>query len=695
MTSSLNEEIEKDVVPWLNLVEDLRLLKLEVDLNIPQICVMGDQSSGKSSVLEALSGIPFPRGSGLVTRCPIRLVMRRSRPGEAWSALVSTSVNPNKRSVKDIPELSTLMERLTEELCIDGSNSFSTESIIVELTSPDCSDLTVVDLPGIIRTVTAGQSVSSIEQVNRLIKSFLMDPRTIILAVIPANQDIATIDILEKANRVDPSGERTIGVLTKVDLIGPGNEDEVLSVVNNVRKPLALGYIMLKNRSQRDIMEKMSTSKARELEIQFFANHSIFRGCNPKLYGIAQLSKRLTHLLVNRIQSQLTPMKIEVDRQLVDVRSQLRLLPSSYATVKTTSDRQKLLVSIVQEYIRHLTDCIRGEYRDRIMVRNAELRMYTKVLRKFEEFQFSVNSTAPKFKQDDFIELLSLQIEQLRGRELPGFMSSQAFYMCMSQYVDTWRDPMKQLVQDVHSVAVEISNKLADILLSQYPGLRDALHAITENILTKFMDEVTITLEDNIIREKDPFTLNDFLQQWVNKIKIDRFSQAIDNCFDNVKSPGNNWNALKEEVFVNMRHWYRTTHSVSALASAKDMSAIMEAYWNLSAKRFIDNCCMMIDKEMLGKLPSAIQDQMYPFIRDDKKLENLPKKNGDQRDTAVPFSLAFFSTNFLLSAFIRLLICGIRFDGIIFSCFLNRKAIKANEANRANFQANESEARYS
>lgn len=162
----------------------------------------------------------------------------------------------------DIEQLSFLIDRKMQDLC-QGFNNFSTDSVIVELISPDACDLTVVDLPGIIRTVTAGQSTTAIEQVNRLIKTYLMDKRTIILAVIPANQDIATVDILERAQMVDPTGERTLGVLTKTDLIGPGSEEEILSVVNNIRKPLALGYVMLKNRSQLDIMNNMTTSHAR------------------------------------------------------------------------------------------------------------------------------------------------------------------------------------------------------------------------------------------------------------------------------------------------------------------------------------------------------------------------------------------------------------------------------------------------
>lgn len=158
--------------------------------------------------------------------------------------------------------------------------------------------------------------------------------------------------------------------------------------------------------------------------------------------------------------------------------------------------------------------------------------------------------------------------------------------------------------------------------------------------------------------------MNEFLQQWVNKLRYDRytfwvcyriihcspcggavicrFSEAVDEVFSELKSPANNWSAVKEEVFVEMRQWYRKTHSVSAEANARDMCAIMEAYWNLSAKRyvrfwcamacfydwciyvmysFVDNCCMMVDKELLGTLPVNMQSEMYRFVRDDNSLE--------------------------------------------------------------------------
>jgi interferon-induced GTP-binding protein Mx1 len=113
--------------------------------------------------------------------------MRKSRAGEPWSATISTSVNPKKVQVSTVQALNDKISEATNSLC-QGSSNFSTEIVIVELTSPDACDLTVVDLPGIIRTVTAGQSTNAIQEVNKLITTYLADRRTIILAVIPANQ---------------------------------------------------------------------------------------------------------------------------------------------------------------------------------------------------------------------------------------------------------------------------------------------------------------------------------------------------------------------------------------------------------------------------------------------------------------------------------------------------------------------------
>jgi interferon-induced GTP-binding protein Mx1 len=200
-------------------------------------------------------------------------------------------------------------------------------------------------------------------------------------------------------------------------------------------------------------------------------------------------------------------------------------------------------------------------------------------------------------------------------------MSSQAFYMCMAQYVSAWEEPMEQIIKDVQIVAIQVAGRLAELLLGHYPILQESLKNATEKVLQEATQKALVKLTEILQREKDPFTLNEFLQQWVNKLRFDRFSKAVEQAFEQAKNPASNWNGLKEEIYSSMRQWYRDTHAISALASAHEMSAIMEAYWNLSAKRFVDNCCMISDKEILGVLPDAIQDQMYQFIKDESKLE--------------------------------------------------------------------------
>ncbi|CAM9971881.1 unnamed protein product, partial [Ectocarpus sp. 8 AP-2014] len=369
-----------------------------------------------------------------------------------------------------------LLERLTDGLTSTSSN-FSTETINVRLSSPDVPDLTVVDLPGIIRTSTAGQDPAVIAQVNNLIESFLEQARTIILCVIPANQDIATVDILERAQKVDSRGERTIGVLTKPDLIGPGNEDEVLAVLHNVRKPLQLGYVMVKNRSQAELKAGLTGTEAREAEEAFFRQHSHFKGCDPKLFGVANLTTRLTQLLVTRIQHELVPMKADVETALASVRTELKGL-SSYGNASTPGDRQKLLVTVTQEYVRHLNSVVQGEYRDRVIVVHPQLRLYTRALGVFDTLKGKVEMTAPRFNDEDFVEQLASQMDALRGRELPGFMSAQSFYMFMAQYVEAWRDPARVAATEVRSLSLEVATKLLDVLVVQYPALREAVRSV-------------------------------------------------------------------------------------------------------------------------------------------------------------------------------------------------------------------------
>jgi interferon-induced GTP-binding protein Mx1 len=139
------------------------------------------------------AGIEFPRGSGLVTRCPTQLIMQKSAPGKPWVADISISGTHSERppysgEVHSPEKLTEIITELTNFLTKGKANDFSTDSIIIKIQSPESPDLTLIDLPGIVRTSTSGQSTKVISQVNDLIDKYIAMPRTIILAVIPSNQ---------------------------------------------------------------------------------------------------------------------------------------------------------------------------------------------------------------------------------------------------------------------------------------------------------------------------------------------------------------------------------------------------------------------------------------------------------------------------------------------------------------------------
>jgi interferon-induced GTP-binding protein Mx1 len=348
MPNTIDGGFQEEARPLIDLIDSLRNLGIEKDLPIPQIAVMGDQSSGKSSVLEAISGIPFPRGSGLVTRCATQIQMGK---GGSWCAtasiLRSEGNGDDLHQTVGTPEaLGGLIEKLTDELC--GSATFSKDVIQIKLRSPESPDLTVIDLPGIVRTNTNGQDKSVVQDVDALLDSYLRPERTLILAVIPCNVDIATVDILERATKVDPNGTRTVGVLTKPDLIDKGGEAEVLEVLMNRRKPLKLGYYMVKNRSQAELNGKLTLDAARATEKSYFDSHEIFKAVPANMLGVESLSVKLTELLVGHIRRALPGLFSDLQVAMQQTSSLLMKLGD--APPSTTSEQQLAVSKIMQDF---------------------------------------------------------------------------------------------------------------------------------------------------------------------------------------------------------------------------------------------------------------------------------------------------------------------------------------------------------
>ena len=235
----------------INLIDQLRDVGVQEYIKLPRIASLGTQSSGKSSVLESIVGLDFlPRGDGVVTRRPLELRLCHIQDGQPWAIFEERK----GEKFTDFNKVRETIEALTDEVCV-GEKNIVDKPIVLNVYSPTCPDLTLVDLPGVTR-VPVGKQPKNIEEITKkMAKRYCEDPLTIILCVIAANSDIATSDGLKMAKEIDVNGVRTLGVLTKLDIMDAGTDARKALMGEEI--PLKLGYVGVKNRSKQDLVNKI------------------------------------------------------------------------------------------------------------------------------------------------------------------------------------------------------------------------------------------------------------------------------------------------------------------------------------------------------------------------------------------------------------------------------------------------------
>uniref|UniRef100_A0A9J8CT62 dynamin GTPase n=1 Tax=Cyprinus carpio carpio TaxID=630221 RepID=A0A9J8CT62_CYPCA len=288
----------EDLIPLVNRLQDaFSAIGQNANLDLPQIAVVGGQSAGKSSVLENFVGKDFlPRGSGIVTRRPLVLQLINC-PTEYAEFLQCKG-----KKFTDFDEVRQEIEAETDRLT--GQNKgISPVPISLRVYSPHVLNLTLVDLPGMTK-VPVGDQPPDIEfQIRDMLMQFVTKENCLLLAVSPANSDLANSDALKIAKEVDPQGMRTIGVITKLDLMDEGTDAR--DILENKLLPLRRGYIGVVNRSQKDIDGKKDINAAIAAERKFFLTHPAYRHLadrmgTPYLQKVLNQHKRHVYVMVQQ-----------------------------------------------------------------------------------------------------------------------------------------------------------------------------------------------------------------------------------------------------------------------------------------------------------------------------------------------------------------------------------------------------------
>ncbi|KAL7496230.1 hypothetical protein ACHAWT_005879 [Skeletonema menzelii] len=361
----------EELIPIASKLQDvLGALGQSTNLDLPQIVVIGGQSSGKSSVLESIVGRSFlPRGTGIVTRRPLVLQLFNTSgdsPGDDKSISgggggggeyggddrkeehyydSNTESNDNQHNGSpdaewgeflhkpgkryyDFAQIRAEIVRDTDRLAGTGalSKGVSANPIHLKIYSPKVLSLTMVDLPGLTKVAVQGQPEDIADQILQINVQYGSNPNAILLAVTGANTDLASSDALRLARELDPRGDRTIGVLTKLDLMDPGTD--VAEIMHNRVIPLRRGYIAVVNRGQRDIDADLSIQVGLRNEERYFRTHPVYsrdRSLSGKC-GTMNLARNLNGILIHHIRDCLPELKIRIANMMADVQSELDAL---------------------------------------------------------------------------------------------------------------------------------------------------------------------------------------------------------------------------------------------------------------------------------------------------------------------------------------------------------------------------------
>jgi GTPase SAR1 family protein len=325
----------------LDTVSQVRKCGLESVLSLPQIVVCGDQSSGKSSVLEALTEIPFPSKDNLCTRFATEICLRRDPIDSLTIRVIPDSDRPQNEqeeiknyseSIADFADLPKIMNNAMKVMGIsEGGNAFAKDTLSIEICGPNRPQLTLVDIPGLIQSSTKGVSDSDVAMVAEITDHYIKQPRTICLAVIAATNDAANQPILQRVRKFDPIGDRTLGVITKPDKLsaGSGSETKFLELARNEDVFLKLGWHVIKNRKyeERDfsIDERKSSEKA-------FFSTSNFKALAKDNVGIDTLRLRLSYLLFEHVKHELPRLQKDLEHALQMAQAELKTLGNSRST---------------------------------------------------------------------------------------------------------------------------------------------------------------------------------------------------------------------------------------------------------------------------------------------------------------------------------------------------------------------------
>ncbi|KAL2757186.1 hypothetical protein ACRALDRAFT_1062810 [Sodiomyces alcalophilus JCM 7366] len=494
-----------DLLKTVNKLQDLVFNTIGSDsLDLPQIVVVGSQSAGKSSVLENIVGRDFlPRGSGIVTRRPLILQLINvpheetdldtpnglyTSPSQARRSEWAEFHHIPNRRLNDFSDVKREIDNETSRVA--GNNKgINRQPINLKIYSPHVLNLTLVDLPGLTKVPIGDQPTDIEKQTRNLITEYIAKPNSIILAVSPANVDIVNSEALKLARHVDPLGRRTIGVLTKIDLMDHGTN--ALDILSGRVYPLKLGFIGVVNRSQQDIQGSKPMEEALRDEADFFKHHPAYRNIASRC-GTQYLSKTLNTTLMSHIRERMPDIKARLNTLMGQTQQELASYGDMHFSGK--EHRGSLILQLMTRFATSFISSIDGTSTD---ISTKELCGGARIYYIFNSvFGNSLESIDPTSN----LSVLDIRtaIRNSTGPRPSLFVPEMAFDLLVKPQIKLLEVPSQRCVELVYEELIKICHTCGSTELSRFPRLQAKLIEVVSDLLRERLGPASSYVESLI-----------------------------------------------------------------------------------------------------------------------------------------------------------------------------------------------------
>ncbi|KAK6607732.1 dynamin family protein [Botrytis cinerea] len=649
-TSSLKGLQTEEQQRVLDTVAHLRKCGLENTLPLPQLVVCGDQSAG--SVLEALTEIPFPRNDNLCTRFATEISLRNADTKTLTIKIIPDDERPSKEqamikefveSITDFDDLPRIMDLAMEAMGITAIDpnapprAFARDVLSIEFCGPDCPQLTLVDLPGLIASETVEATAADVETVAAITEHYIKQPRTICLAVISAKNDIANQQILKRPDTLDK---------------GSGNEKAFISLAKNENVRFRLGWHVVKNRRYE---ERDFSLMERNMAEDSWFRASNFKTLSKNHIGIERLRGRLAALLFQHIKKELPQLRRDLEIQLFTATEQLGLLGDARSTpsecraylVQLSTDVQKICAAAVDGHYegRYFQCAVNSEFRldqkatlrrMRACVQTMNSRFTEEVRRKGHKYQIddsvgaqstrgtmeaeeaAENGEPERLTKKEGLDWVRQALTRTRGKELPGNFNPSLISELFWEQSARWEELAAEHIERVSDVDVESrlwSSRIED-------ELRNRNAAATQELDNLIVDNLN-----------HPINYNHYYTDTIKNRQQERANAELEKCCQDASagvetSEGVQLGPVIERLRESL---FKSTEKDMEVVSCEAALDCVMAIYKVLQKVFIANVTTQVVERHIVRGLERIFDPVAVNKMSDKDVEAIASEPGQAR----------------------------------------------------------------